>query len=245
MTAPMFLADAHQLRGPTVVLDGPEGHHAADVKRLRVGEAVSVGDGAGLVVRGVVADVRRGLLVVDVRERVEAPAADPAFVVVQALPKGGRDTDAIEAMTEVGVDEVVGWAASRSVAKWTDRTTDKWRATVREAAKQSRRAWVPRVGGPASTADVVARLGAAAAAVVLHEEASAPLADVALPATGEVVVVVGPEGGIAPDELDAFVAAGATVRRLGDAVLRTSTAGVAALAVLSAKHRWLTQRPTR
>ena len=238
MTAPLFLVDTSALAGDSVVVDGPEGRHAADVKRLRPGEPVLLGDGAGLLVEAVVAEVGRGRLVADVETRRQLPAPDPRFVVVQAVAKGGRDTDAVEAMTEVGVDEVVGWQASRSVARWTDRTTDKWRATAREAAKQSRRAWVPVVSGPLSTGDAAALLGEAALAVVLHESATEPLTAVDLPASGDVVVVVGPEGGIAPDELAAFTHVGAHVCRLGEGVLRTSTAGVAALSVLSAKRRW-------
>jgi 16S rRNA (uracil1498-N3)-methyltransferase len=141
-------------------------------------------------------------------------------------------------MTEVGVDEVIGWQSSRSVAKWTDRTAGKWESTVRAAAKQSRSPWVPTVTGPMSTSDVADRLRAAALAVVLRESATDPLASVEVPAAGEVVIVVGPEGGIAEDELAVFRAAGAGVFRLGDTVLRSSTAGVAALSVLSARSRW-------
>src|SRR4051812_36077691 len=172
MTAALFLVETAALAGDRVVVDGAEGRHAADVKRLRVGEPVLVGDGAGMLVDGVVAEVGRGRMLVEVRERRQVEPPDPRFVVVQALAKGGRDTDAIEAMTEVGVDEVVGWQAARSVARWTDRTADKWRATVREAAKQSRRAWVPAVTGPTATRDVAAMLDAAALAVVLHESAT-------------------------------------------------------------------------
>ena len=242
MTAPLFLAPVEALAtagvGDVVVLDGDEGRHAADVRRLRPGEAIDVGDGCGVVVRGEVADVGRGRVTVSVRECVVAPRREPRLVVVQAFAKGGRDEDAVEAMTEVGVDEVLGWQSSRAVAKWTDRTAAKWRSTARAAAKQSRSAWVPEVGGPLSTDDVAGRLGSATVAVVLHEDAAAPLAAVEVPAKGEVVLVVGPEGGISPDELAAFEAAGAAVCRLGETVLRSSTAGVAALSVLSAMHRW-------
>jgi 16S rRNA (uracil1498-N3)-methyltransferase len=242
VTAPLFLVSTDALAsvgaGDVVVLDGDEGRHAADVRRLRPGEPIDVSDGCGVLAHGEVSDVGRGRLTVAVRERVAVPRREPRFVVVQALAKGGRDEDAIEAMTEVGVDEVIGWQSSRSVAKWTDRTGAKWESTARAAAKQSRSPWVPLVSGPVTTADVSRRLGEAASAVVLHESATQPLASVELPAAGEVVVVVGPEGGIADDELDAFRAAGAAVCRLGDTVLRSSTAGVAALSVLSAQTRW-------
>jgi 16S rRNA (uracil1498-N3)-methyltransferase len=162
----------------------------------------------------------------------------PRFVVVQATAKGGRDTDAVEAMTEVGVDAVIGWTASRSVAKWSDRTLARWGVAAREAAKQSHRAWVPAVSGPAELGDVCALLSAAALGIVMHETADLALAALEVPTAGDVVLVVGPEGGIAPAEVDAFAAAGATVCRLGPTVLRTSTAGVAALSVLSSTTRW-------
>lgn len=225
MTAPVFLAPAERLGADRVVLDGAEGHHAADVRRLRRGETVTVADGAGSWVRGPVAEVARGRVVVAVEERGAAAAPSPRLVVVQALAKGGRDLDALEAMTEVGVDAVAGWQAGRSVARWTDRTSARWAGTVREAAKQARRVWVPEVSGPLTTARVSELLEAAALAVVLHEEASEPLAALTVPAVGDVVVVVGPEGGVAPEELATFASAGAHVCRLGGTVLRTSTAG--------------------
>ena len=238
MTAPLFFVDAAALDADPVVIAGAEGQHAADVRRLRVGEAVDVGDGCGRLAHGVVAEVARGRLVVDVRAREEVPQVSPRFVVVQALAKGGRDADAVETMTEVGVDEIVAWSAERSIAKPTERTSAKWSATAREAAKQSRRAWVPTVTGPVSTDDVCRRLADATLAIVLYEEATSPLAGLAPPDEGEVVLVVGPEGGLTAGEVTAFASAGAQICRLGDAVLRTSTAGVAALSVLSAATRW-------
>jgi 16S rRNA (uracil1498-N3)-methyltransferase len=141
-------------------------------------------------------------------------------------------------MTEVGVDAVLGWQSARSVAKWTDRTLARWQATARAAAKQSRRAWVPAVEGPVSTAQLAQRVTAAAVAVVLHEDGAAPLAGLALPEAGDLLLVVGPEGGIGDDELAVLTGAGAQVCRLGAHVLRTSTAGVAAVSVLSAMRRW-------
>src|SRR5207248_718314 len=142
VTDPLFLASTEVLAstgvGSVVVLDGAEGRHAADVRRLRAGEAIDLSDGRGLLLHGEVADVGRGTVSVSVRAVEHVPAREPRFVVVQALARGGRDEDAVEAMTEVGVDEVVGWAASRSVAKWTDKSEARWLATARAAAKQSR-----------------------------------------------------------------------------------------------------------
>jgi 16S rRNA (uracil1498-N3)-methyltransferase len=133
---------------------------------------------------------------------------------------------------------IVGWAADRCIAKWTDRTASKWERLAGAAARQSRRSWWPRITGPASTADVAERCAAAAVALVLHEEATASLSAVPIPASGDVVIVVGPEGGITDAELAAFAAAGAQAVRLGRTVVRSSTAGVAALAVICAGSRW-------
>jgi 16S rRNA (uracil1498-N3)-methyltransferase len=238
VTPPLFLVPPAALAGDRVVVDGQEGRHASDVRRLRPGELVWLGDGAGTVVDGVVAEVQRGVLSVDVVRRRIVAAAAPRFVVVQALAKGGRDEDAVEAMTEVGVDEVVGWQARRSVAKWTPKTGARWEATARSAAKQARRAWLPTVSGPVSTAQVADLLRDADLAIVLHETATMVLPSLAVPSVGTVVLVVGPEGGVDDDELSMFVTAGATPARMGDTVLRSSTAGVAALSVLSAASRW-------
>jgi 16S rRNA (uracil1498-N3)-methyltransferase len=235
VTAPLFLAPTDALAADRIVLDGPEGRHAADVRRLRAGEAVDVADGRGLLVQGVVVEASRGRLVIEVRQRLDVPQPSPRLVGVQATAKGGRDTDAVEAMTEVGVDAIVGWEADRSVARWTERTSEKWATTAREAAKQARRPWVPDVSGPLTTAQVAELLRASALALVLHESATDALPDVAVPPAGDVVVVIGPEGGITDEELEAFAEAGARTCRIGRSVLRTSTAGVAALSILLAR----------
>jgi 16S rRNA (uracil1498-N3)-methyltransferase len=225
-----------------VRLDGAEGHHAVRVRRLGVGDPVVVADGLGAVADCVVTAVGSDALDLAVLDWHHVPAPDPYLVVVQALPKGDRAELAVELMTELGVDEIVPWSAARSVAQWrTDRggkALTRWRRTAREAAKQSRRPRVPVVTDLASTEDVTARIGTASA-LVLHERAEQPLARAALPVTGELLVVVGPEGGITDAELAGFVDAGARAVRLGDPVLRTSTAGTAALAALSIRlGRW-------
>lgn len=241
MTPPLFLAEELPA-GDVLMLAGEEGRHAARVKRLRVGEPVLVSDGRGSLLDCVVSAVGPDGLRLSVSSRRFVAPAAPRLVVVQALPKGDRAELAVEVLTELGADEIVPWAAARAIVHWIgprgERAWEKWRRTAREATKQSRRAWLPTVAPLASTAEVAARL-AGGVGLVLHEDAAEPLATTALPPDRDVVVVVGPEGGIAPDELSDFAAVGARPVRLGEPVLRTSTAGAAALAVLSTRlGRW-------
>lgn len=229
--------------GSSVTVEGPEAHHAVAVRRLAVGEPVALTDGAGAMASCEVTETGKARLVVAVRALEHLARPEPELVVVQALPKGDRGELAVELLTEVGVARVVPWAASRSVAVWRGeraaKSLAKWRSTAREAAKQARRAWFPEVTAMASTAEVAALVSGAELALVLHEEAVGSLAALDVPSSGSVVVVVGPEGGLAPDELAAFEAAGALPVRLGAEVLRTSTAGVVAAAALLARTpRW-------
>lgn len=242
MTAPLFLVEALP-DGERATLAGPEGHHAATVQRLRVGERVLLGDGRGATATAVVTGVGRSTLDLQLTERrYEQPPA-PSLVVVQGIGKGDRSEFAVQAMTEVGVDEIVPWPAARSVVRWRgergEQAWRRWVVTAREAAKQARRPRLPVVAEPAPTAAVAERLRAAAAGLVLDGSAELRLSAVPLPAAGEIVLVVGPEGGVAPAELAAFVETGAQPVRLGGTVLRLSTAGVAALAVVSTRlGRW-------
>ncbi|MBC3842286.1 16S rRNA (uracil(1498)-N(3))-methyltransferase [Streptacidiphilus sp. 4-A2] len=246
MTAPVFVVDTARLApvGAVVRLDGPEGRHAVAVRRLAVGEQVVLTDGAGAGVCGnVVGVLGKEALEVEVSELLAEPEPELRLVVVQALPKGDRGELAVELMTEVGVDRVVPWAASRCITQWKGergaKALAKWRATAREAGKQSRRLRFPEVTDPMSTRQVAGLLAGAALGAVLHEEGSRPLASAPLPSGGELVLVVGPEGGVAPDELARFAEAGAEPYRLGPSVLRTSTAGVAAGALLLGRSgRW-------
>jgi 16S rRNA (uracil1498-N3)-methyltransferase len=224
--------------GSVVTLTGEEARHAIAVARVRVGETLSIGDGRGLVVAGPVAAVESGALSVTVETVTRTPAATPELWLAQALAKGDRDELAIQAATELGVSGVIPWAAERSVSRWegvkADKGRERWAAIVREASKQSIRAWVPGVEPLASTPT----LGKLPGLLVLEPTASTRLTEV--PLDGDrFTLVVGPEGGIAARELDALTAAGATLVRLGSEVLRTSTAGPAALAVLNARlGRW-------
>ncbi|GHH38816.1 16S rRNA (uracil(1498)-N(3))-methyltransferase [Streptomyces umbrinus] len=247
MTAPVFVVDVVP-GGPEFVLDGPEGRHAVSVKRLRAGEDVVLTDGHGRWAEGVVkaAEGKDQLVVTGIAEVREEPEPAPRITVVQALPKGDRGELAVETMTETGVDEIVPWAASRCITQWKGerglKALGKWRATAREAGKQSRRVRFPLVADAMTTKQVASFLAEADLGVVLHEDrayGSEPLATAELPSTGRIVLVVGPEGGVSPAELEAFAEAGAKACRLGRSVLRTSTAGTAATALLLTRTgRW-------
>jgi 16S rRNA (uracil1498-N3)-methyltransferase len=162
--------------------------------------------------------------------------------------KGDRGELAVETATEAGVDGVIPWRAARCVAKWEqgprgEKALARWRSTVREAAKQARRPWVPTVSAPVSTAELARRVGEVERTLVLHESADDVLRASDLPASGDVLLVVGPEGGISDAELDTLVAAGARTVRLGPDVLRASTAAAVALGAIGAlTDRW-TARP--
>lgn len=230
--------------GDTVTLTGPEAHHAASVRRVRVGEEVTVGDGRGAWLTGVCESVSPREVIVRVAARTDVPAPSPRIVLAQALAKGDRDELAVQAATELGVDEIIPWQAARSVSRWDSAKAEKgrarWAAIVREAAKQAHRAWVPDVAPLATTAQLAARV-ASCRVVVLEPSSDERITELALdPADPrDVVLVVGPEGGIAADELTLLHDAGAAAARLGDTVLRTSTAGPAAVAVVSAAlGRW-------
>jgi 16S rRNA (uracil1498-N3)-methyltransferase len=227
--------------GARLTLTGPEAKHAATVNRTRPGESILIGNGRGLVASGEVLVATNTELTIDVEAVERVPRAEPPITLVQALAKGDRDELAVQAATELGVDAVIPWSASRSVSRWegtkVTKGRDRWAAIVREASKQSIRAWTPEVGELATTKQVAA-LAATHRVLVLEPGATDALTAVR-PDGRPLALVVGPEGGIAPQELDAFRAAGAEAVRLGDTVLRTSTAGPAALAVLNAAlGRW-------
>jgi 16S rRNA (uracil1498-N3)-methyltransferase len=230
--------------GDILTLRGPEAHHAAVVRRVRVGEAVSVGDGRGVWLDAECTAVQPKEVAVTVVARRAVAAPSPRIVLVQALAKGDRDELAVQTAVELGVDEIVPWQASRSVSRWDAAKAEKgrarWAAISREAAKQSHRAWLPSVSGVATTAGLAAR-ATTARMIVLDPTAGERLTALRIdPADDrDVVLVVGPEGGVSEEELDVLHRAGATLAALGETVLRTSTAGPAAIAVVSAAiGRW-------
>lgn len=247
MSLPVFVTTPGDLDGlgpgDSYPLTGAEARHAAGVMRLRPGEQVQVVDGAGVRLTGRVSAVDGGahldLEVLSV-EREQAPGC--RLVLVQALAKGGRDELAIEAATEVGMDAVVPWQSNRSVSRWRGakiaKGTDRWRQVVRAATKQSRRAFLPHVGelvdGERLQTTVRSAVDGGGAVLVAHESATTPIAHAQIPDSApEVLVVVGPEGGLTEAEVHALAEAGAQAVRLGPHVLRTSTAGPVALTLLA------------
>jgi 16S rRNA (uracil1498-N3)-methyltransferase len=239
VTDPLFFSDDFAEPWPAVgsrfTLSGDDGRHAAVVRRIRPGETILIGDGRGNGVRGRVVQASKAGLDIEVSQTLtEPPSREVRFIAVQALAKGDRAELAVEMLTELGIDEIVPWAASRSVVRWTperaDRALARWRAAAREAAKQCRRLRIPAVADPVSTRELVALVGTVDLALVLHGEAPESLATIELPVAGTVLMVIGPEGGITPDELSALVAAGVQAVSVSDGVLRTSTAGTVALA---------------
>lgn len=251
--------DAHWAAGASVSLTGAEAKHAVTVSRVRPGESLQVGNGAGVLAHGTVIRADPAELVLELASVERIAPRTPRILLVQALAKGDRDELAVQAATELGVDGVLPWSAARSVSRWQGpkvaKGRERWAAIVREAAKQSVRPWVPEVGDLTTTKQLGV-LAATTRMLLLEPTATEPLSGVvtgerhalagpaavergdAVP-TRDIVLVVGPEGGIAPAELEALTRAGASAVRLGPEVLRTSTAGPAAIAVLNvALDRW-------
>lgn len=237
MSAALYLADIDGAAVGTVVrVTGDEAKHAVTVARTKPGEVVLLSDGKGSAVSGPVVSAVPGEMLVEVAQVLSDDSA-VEFVAVQGLAKGDRSERAVEMLVEVGARRIVAWQASRSIVRWQGdrgaKSLAKWQSTATAAMKQSRRFHLPQVEA-ASTKQVAALLAGFDLALVLHEEATEHIADVELPATGSIAVVIGPEGGISPEELDAFREAGARLVLMSDGVLRTSTAGAVAVGQLHA-----------
>ena len=239
MTDALFLgelSDPLPHPGSRVSLRGPEGHHAAVVRRIRTGESVIIADGRGCAVRGPVVEVRKQEIDVEVAEVLQSPDRPRRIIVAQALAKGDRSELAIEMLTEVGVDEIWPWQSSRSIVKWAgergEKSRTKWQACVREATKQSRRFRIPTIGPVIDSRRLADRVAEIDQTLILHEDADRPINEVELIATGSLLIIVGPEGGISGEEVAALTSAGGQSVSISDGVLRTSTAGVVAAAAV-------------
>lgn len=247
MADTLFYADAIPAVGQRAVVEGDEGFHAATVRRIRAGEVLVLSDGAGTQARCEVEDTSKRGFSARVLQSWTTPPVGPTVTVAQGIPKSERSELAVELATEAGADDFIAWQADRCVARWDGERAEKglrrWRAVARSAARQSRRAYIPGIGGPVTTTALVAqvadRVGAGGLVLALHESADRPLVELAVAHANSILLIVGPEGGISDGELDALVAAGATAVRLGPTVLRTTTAAAVALGALGVlTPRW-------
>ena len=241
MVEPLFFAaiGSDTVVGSSFTLGGPEAKHAVSVRRMSIGEAIAVSDGSGIKIRGRVSKLQKETLELSVESIDEILPPNCQLFLVQALAKGDRDELAIQACTELGVFGVIPWQAERSISIWNAEKRQKgqtrWQAIVTEAAKQSLRAFIPKVGEVLDSQELVSGLAGFDQVLILDPEATTSITDLTPPATGRVAVVVGPEGGMSEQELESFAKAGFSSVRLGAGVLRTSTAGMAAVSYLQAK----------
>lgn len=242
MVEPLFRSEfaTPPAAGLAVTLGGSEGKHAVNVRRMRVGEGIQLSDGKGLRVRGQVSALGNSSLTISVESVVQESVPEVGLTIIQALAKGDRDELSIQAATELGCWGVVPWQAERSISKWEGakiaKSVDRWQTIVSEAAKQSLRAFEPVVAQPIGSKQLVASVKDYDLVLVLDPTARKGLGSLTIDATQKsVAIVVGPEGGISDHELEALEDAGAVRVHLGEPILRTSTAGVAAIAVIQSK----------
>lgn len=235
MSLPHFFAGAPE-EGETVVLPSEDAHHALRSLRLRPGDEFTSSDGRGTVVRCRVVRAEHLLMEGEVVARSREERPPPALAVLLAPPKGDRLTWGVQKLAEVGTDEVILIEATRSVRRWErgrgERVAARMDAVAREAAKQSRRRILPRVGGPLGWDDALDQALAAGTVVLLWEEATEGLTRMLPTAPPDrLALVVGPEGGIPEEDARAAEARGAILASLGPALLRTETAAVVAAAL--------------
>lgn len=245
MVEPMFVFD---FKNPVEVdslvsVSGAEAKHAISVRRMRVGEAIQLTDAKGLRVRGTVDSISGNSLTVRVAKIETEPEPKLKITIVQALAKGDRDELAVQAATELGATQVIPWESERSISKWIglkeSKGVERWQTIATEAAKQSLRAIHPVVSHPLKSVELAKSFADFHLAIILDPTAATGLGQVAIPVAGRVALVVGPEGGISESELSTFEQAGAIRVNLGESILRTSTAGMAAIAaILALTGRW-------
>ena len=240
MVEPLFKFEQPLAAGQTVLLQGDEGHHAASVRRMRVGEAIALTDGHSTQAKGVVAAVAPKSVEIKVETVSAIDAPSPRFSLVQALAKGDRDELAVQAATELGVDKIIPWQSERSVSKWEGpkvaKSVARWQSISEEASKQSLRPLFANVQNPVTSKELAKLISESSVEwLILDPTATVSIANVQAPSSAEIFLVVGAEGGISDHELQLFESAGAKRVHLGTGILRTSTAGMAALAFLAGK----------
>jgi len=226
-----FVDDLPTQIGSLYEFDSEDSHHAVRVLRMAAGDTFMLADGSGAWSQVKAFAVKKKSMEVEVIATGFQEALPTTITVVQALPKSDRAKEAIELLTEAGVDRIVPWASSRSIGK----ASDKFSVTAREASKQSRRLRIPEVTDIATTSQICEAIALSDLAIVFHESAEMKLSDcISSHNVAHLLIIIGPEGGITPTEIDEFKAAGAKVALMGRPILRSAHAGIAAVAAISA-----------
>ena len=228
-----FVPDLPSQVGSSYSFNSEDANHAIKVLRIEVGEIFRVSDGNGGWAIVQVNEVTKRSLETTVLEVGCQEPLEIQFTVVQALPKSDRAKEAVELLTEAGADVIVPWLANRSISR--TEVISKFVTTAREASKQSRRLFIPQLHETVKEKGVIELIKSADLALVFHESAQVKLSEIITPQTKarNVVIVIGPEGGITDEELAAFAAAGAQIAGLGRPILRSAHAGLAALSAVN------------
>ena len=232
-----FVPDLPTQVGASYSFNSEDANHAIKVLRIEVGEIFRVSDGNGGWANVQVNEVTKRSLETTVLEVGRQEPLEIKFTVVQALPKSDRAKGAVELLTEAGADVIVPWLANRSISR--TEVISKFATTAREASKQSRRLFIPQLHETVKEKGVIELIKNADLALVFHESAQVKLSEIITPQTKakNVVIVIGPEGGITEEELATFAAAGAHVAGLGRPILRSAHAGLAALSAVNSLLR--------
>ncbi len=219
--------------GSTQELEGDEGHHAVKVMRLQVGEEIKIADKSGNWVSGAITEVGKKSLKIDIAQRGSAQHLKPEIIVVQAVTKSDRIKEMLELLTVAGADRIIPWQAERCISKWQSDSASKWSIAIKEAAKQARRVRLPELADAVTTNQLLNLFQAGDQIITLHEGAQSNISQLKFAAdTKRIFLVIGPEGGIADNEIDQLIAAKAVTARMGENVLRSAHAGFAALSVV-------------
>lgn len=226
-----FVNDLPNKTGISYEFNNEDAQHAIRVLRTKPGDEFMLSDGKGSWAQVTAVEIGKKSIQVQVLETGYQEPLATTITVVQALPKSDRAKEAIELLTEAGVDQIVPWASARSIGK----LSDKFAITAHEASKQSRRFRIPKVSQIATTAQICESIAASDLAIVFHEKASHKLSDqVSSSNIANLLIIIGPEGGLTDEEVAAFVTAGAKVALMGRPILRSAHAGIAAVSAVSA-----------
>lgn len=226
-----FVDDLPTTVGQIYTFDNEDALHAIRVLRTGVGEIFWLSDGKGRFSTVKAVEVAKKSMQCEVLESEFQEPLDIEYTVIQALPKGDRLKECAGLLTEAGADRIVFWSSARSIGK-ADKTLDKLDVTVREASKQARRFRIPEILGPLTTAQVIDEIARTDLAVLFHESATSKLSAISAPSAKRALIIIGPEGGITDEELDAFTSSGARIALMGRPIFRSAHAGIAGLAAV-------------